>query len=484
MELLIQQTARRTLEETGAALALSNGKNLFTPGQYVSHLSDAVRSNTFLWAETGLRVSERLNRIAPVGLALSRTLVLGTVGTDLLTGYLALQNRARWFPWLVTPQDWERQHARGAQRLLDVATSLGGALIKAGQFASTRPDLLPAVYIEQLAKLQDRVPPLGWSEIETTIRTELGRPLSEVFSRVEQKPIAAASLSQVHRAWLKDGRAVVLKVQYPQINALVAADFEVLNRAANTVALFAPKIRLHSIVEFLKETIPLELDLQREAQAMSELRQALANRNDVVIPVSFPEYSTKRLLVMEFVEGIKVNDRPALEAAGINPSEVVRLLNEVYAEQVFHHHFFHADPHPGNILVQPGPRLVLLDHGLTVRLAPALVKAMGEMVQALVVGDFEAVARSLKAAGLELPEGVDVPTLLHVIGVIFGGAGQQLLGKVSSQLSETVGYIPTDLLLVGRALGMLNGISLQLDPDQETLKTVAAYVLSGTAQIS
>lgn len=476
MELIVEQTARRALEETGTALALSDGKNLLTPAQYVTHLTDAVRANTFLWAEAGLRVSEKINRINPLGLSFSRTLVLGAVASDLITGYLALQNRARWFPFLAKEQDWEQQHKRGAIRLLDTSASLGGALIKAGQFASTRPDLLPAVYIEYLSRLQDQMPPLDWPEIEKVIRVELGRPLSEVFSKVEPKPLAAASLSQVHRGWLKDGRAVVLKVQYPQVKELVAADLQVLGRAADTLSLVAPKVRLQSIVQFLRETLPLELDLKREAQAMEELRLALLHRDDVIIPRTFPEYSTKRMLVMDYIEGIKITNREALEAAGINLSEVVRLVNGVYAEQVFKHQVLHADPHPGNIYVQPGPRLVLLDHGLTVKLTPALAHAMGEMVKALVVGDFSKVAECLKSAGLKLPEGVDVMTLLQVIGVIFGGAGKQHLGEIGTQLSTTVGNIPSDLLLVGRALGMLNGIGLQLDPAQDTLGTVASYV--------
>lgn len=476
MELVIQQSARRALQETGAALALSDGKELFTPSQYVTHLGDAVRSNTFLWAEAGLRIGEHLTRLSPVGLALSRTMVLGTVAADLFTGYLSLQNRARWLPWLVKPKDWERQHERGANRLLDTATSLGGALIKAGQFASTRPDLLPPVYIERLSRLQDHMLPLGWSEIEAVITGELGRPHEEVFSRVEHTPLAAASLSQVHRAWLKDGRPVVLKVQYPHVRELVAADLDMLARSANIISLVAPKIRLNSIVDFLKETLPLELDLEREAQAMEELRSALSNRADVVIPTAYPQYSTRRMLVMEYMEGIKVTDQTALQAAGINPSDVVRLINEVYAEQVFRHHLLHADPHPGNILVQPGPRLVLLDHGITVKLTPKLAQAMGEMVKALVGGDFEALAEALTAAGLKLPKGVDIITLLQVVGVIFGGTGKEHLGEVGSQLGASIGQIPVDLMVVGRALGMLNGISLQLDPDQDALQAVAGYV--------
>lgn len=473
---LIEQTLLQTLQETGQALFPQEGNPCLVPGKYTSQLSDAVRSNTFLWVEAGLQAGEHLNRIAPVGLGVTRTLVLGTVAADLFSSYITLQNRARWLPWLVSSQDWEQQHIRGAKRLLTTATSLGGALIKGGQFASTRPDLLPSAYIEALSQLQDHMTSLSWLEIESAIRNELGRPLEEVFSEIEHIPIAAASLAQVHRAWLKDGQMIALKVQYPNVQDLVAADLDLLNRVADMIALIAPKIRLHSIVEFLKETLPLELDLQREAEAMLKLRQALAHREDVIVPLPFPEYSTKRLLAMEFLDGIKITDRAELEAAGISPTEVVKAINGVYAEQVFRHHLLHADPHPGNLLVQPGPRLVLLDHGLTVKLSAELAQTMGDLVKALVVEDFEAVAQALINAGLKIPPGLDVMTLLQVVGIILGGAGKEHLGEISTELGVIIGHIPVDLLMVGRALGMLNGISVQLDPEQNTLKTVAKYV--------
>lgn len=473
MELILRQTARRALTETGMAL---NPKTPYMPGRIIANLSDVLRANTFLWTEANLRIGERLTRKTPTGMVLSRITVLSALAADLFTGYLTLQTRARWLPWLAGPQDWELQHERSANRLLDTAASLGGALIKACQFASTRPDLLPPIYIERLSQLQDHVPPQDWSGIEAAITKELGKPISEVFSKVEQKPLAAASLSQVHRAWLKDGRPVALKVLYPEVKELVAADLEMLGRIADLLTLVAPNVNLKSIVQFLKETLPLELDLRREASAMEELRLALANRPDVVIPKSLPEFSTERLLVMDYLEGIKITDREALEAAGINPGEVVRLLNEVYAEQVFRHNFLHADPHPGNLLVQPGPKLVILDHGLTVRLKPSLAQAMGEMVKSLMEGRLDEVANALRSAGLTVAEGVDLPTLLRLVGVILGGAGSRNILEVGSQIGTSIGEIPVDLLLVGRALGMLNGIAIQLDPKQDTLSTVARYV--------
>src|SRR5207245_2805581 len=171
---------------------------------------------------------------------------------------------------------------------------------------------------------------------------------------------------------------------------------------------------------YLKETLPLELDFTHEAESMSSLRAALAYRSDALVPEVLPELSTERLLVMEYMKGVKIAGREALEQAGISPHEVARLLNDLYADQMLHLGILHADPHPGNLRVQPGPRLVLLDHGLTVPLAPSLVDALKKMVQSLNVGDFDGLTGALAEAGLQLDGEVDISTLLQLVGVLLG----------------------------------------------------------------
>jgi ubiquinone biosynthesis protein len=189
--------------------------------------------------------------------------------------------------------------------------------------------------------------------------------------------------------------------------------------------------------------------------------------------------------VMEYIEGIKITDREALEQADISPHEVARLLNDLYADQMLHLGILHADPHPGNLLVQPGPRLVLLDHGLTVPLAPSLVEALKKMVQSLNVGDFDGLTGALAEAGLQLEGEVDISTLLQLVGVLLGNgqasesnetAGDADAVEVGMHIGKSIGTIPTDLLLVGRALGLLDGITKQLDPSMDTMEIVAHYV--------
>src|SRR5256885_1958329 len=380
---VLDQAVRHTIEETWAVL--TNGALTPNPALFLARVADLARSNTFLWAEAGLSVQEHATRVVPVGQSLSRSLVLATVAADIFVGYTTLGERAKWLPSLVKPRDWELQHQRSANRGLETAASLGGGLVKACQFAPSRP---------------------------------------------------------------------------------------------------APGNPLQAIVEFLEGTLPLELDFRHEAESMTALRTALAHRSDALIPAYIPKLSTERLLVMDYIDGIKITDHEALVQAGISPHEVARLLNDLYAQPLLHLGILHADPHPGNLPVQPGPRLVLLPPGLTVRLSPSLVDALRKMVQALTRGDFDGLTRALTEAGLKFDEEVNFTSLLQLVGVLLGnnqsGESDETAGDVDAvevgmQIGKSLGTIPTDLLLVGRALGLLDGITKQLDPSMDTMDIIAHY---------
>lgn len=470
---IIDQSITRAVEETMAVFTVDS--TLFNPAAFIARLGDITRSHSFLWAETGLQVQEQYSRAAPTAMAWWRGLILATIAADIMSGYTTLRERARWWPPLVQPQDWELQHQRGANRVLDTAVSLGGALIKACQFASTRPDLLPAAYIRTLAPLQDQMPPHPWSTIEAAITRELGRETRAVFAEIVPEPVAAASIAQVHRARLHDGREVAVKVQYPEVANLVTVDLVVLEHVFSAIAHLVPSIQLQPVLDYLKGTLPLELDFAHEAAAMTELRAALRHRGDVVVPEVVAELSTERLLVMDYIDGIKITDREALMKAEIAPGEVARVLNDLYAEQMLRLNILHADPHPGNLFVLPGPRLALLDHGLTIPLKPSLVRALADMVRALVSGDFDSLTAALSEAGLHFDQDVDITTLLQLVGVLLGGERMNDVMDVGTRLSKSFGSIPIEMLMVGRALGLLDGITKQLDPELDTLEIVARY---------
>jgi predicted unusual protein kinase regulating ubiquinone biosynthesis (AarF/ABC1/UbiB family) len=444
-------------------------------------LGDLARSNSLLPLEANLKTLEQYSRLIRIGRRSTRALAFATLAADILSGYLLLDRRSRLWGRLTQPQDWEWQHERSATRVRDAAATLRGTLIKACQFASTRPDILPLAYVRSFATLQDHVPAYPWKAIRRTIQRELGQWPEDVFARIERRPIASASIAQVHRAWLHDGRQVAVKVQYPDIAGIITTDLILLRHIAREVARFVPDVQLQPILDHLSETLPLELDFRREASAMAALRAALLHRADVLVPEVIAELSTDRLLVTEFVDGIKITDTAALESAGVSPTAVARLLNDVYAEQIFRHGWLHADPHPGNLLVQPrsgtGPRLVLLDHGLTVPLEPGLVEALAQMVAALLDGDFVQLNRALSKAGMRLDGDLDVMTLLELVGVLMGGGQDSAPSTtvIGRQLGKSIGHIPTDLILVGRALGLLDGVTKQLDPDLNALEAIASY---------
>src|SRR5829696_8518395 len=495
---VLTRATRRSGEETRDVFGTADG----APDAALARFGDLVRAQTFLWTAANLSAAERLGRAASargetlpgfapgfselVASATSpRVFVLGVVAMDLWVGYAALRERARLMPGLVKEDDWELQHRRGAGRVLDAAAALGGTLIKAAQFASSRPDLLPAPYIERLSELQDRVPPQPWSVMQGVVEREIGRPIREAFEEFERNPVASASIAQVHRARLSDGRRVAVKVQYPRIAQLMEADLAALEGIFGAISRLEPSINLQPILDYLRWTLPMELDFRREAKAIADLRNAMSHRDDVLVPEVAEGMNTERLLVMEFVEGFKVTNREGLISAGIDPRRFAELLIEIYAEQLFQRGVFHADPHPGNLFVQAGPNgpvLVLLDHGLTVSVPPELVAAMKEAIEALSEGDFDALTDALGKAGLELDPNLDLDTLLGLVGVLLGGdrggeseGGGTDLGEFGLSLGASIGHIPNDLLLVGRAIGLVDGITRQLDPDLDTISIVARY---------
>ncbi|MGO8950857.1 MAG: ABC1 kinase family protein [Ktedonobacterales bacterium] len=453
-----------------------------------ARLGALARSNTFLWMEANLRAFEHYSRSLPLGRRVTRASTLLTLAADLVSGYVLLDQRGRVCKSLNQPKDWAWQHQRGARRLRDTAASLGGTLIKAGQFASTRPDILPAAYIQTLSSLQDHVPAQPWSVMRRTITRELGRRPEEIFRWIDHRPLASASIAQVHRAILHDGRQVAVKIQYPGIKDVIASDLNMLQVIVAGVSHIDRDVQLQPILDHLKQTLPLELDFSREARAMTALGAALQHRSDVIIPEVIWELSTPHLLTMDFIEGIKITNLPALAEAGVNPHDVATLLNDVYAEQMLRLGWLHADPHPGNLLVKAGPtgpQLVLLDHGLTVELSPTLVGALQEMVRALYAGDLTRLADALRQAGMPLDADVDIATLLQIVGVLLDRPkdqdedeqqDQNNALEIGQRLGQGIGYMPVDLILVGRALGLLDGVTKQLDPELQALEIIAGYV--------
>lgn len=509
---VLSNASRRSLEEARLSRREFLGRLDARPAPSLQRLfadfSDEARSQSFLAAWATFAAGERLGRVAlggrsgPLALgrrmvpdALSpRSLALGAVAGDLYTGYATLSRRERLHPGLVGEDEVEEQHRRGAGRVLEAARTLGGSLIKAGQFASSRPDILPPAYITTLSTLQDRLPPRPFGVIRRAVERETGGPLSSTFASFEREPVAAASIAQVHRARLADGREVAVKVRYPEVASLIDEDLDSLEAIFDAVGRLQPEVGLRPISDYLRWTLPMELDLLREARAMEGLRKALSDRDDIVIPESVAELCTEGLLVMEYIEGVRVNDMEALAGAGIDRTAVARLINDAFADQLFRRGILHADPHAGNLRVQPGetgssgPRLVLYDHGLTLRLEAGFIATLGRMVGAIRDADFDALTRSLGEAGLPVDEDTDVGVLMELLGAVMGpqevgndndGEGALDLGGTTGRIGAGLRDIPPRLLLVGRAIALLDGLTRQLDEDVDAIEIVAGYVNEG-----
>lgn len=383
---------------------------------------------------------------------------------------------------------YRRHHRRSAEIAYDTAVQLQGLLIKACQFLGTRADILPRAYIEVLAQLQDRVPARPTPEIVGAIEGELGRPLTSVFATFDEIPLASASLAQVHRAHLHDGREVAVKVQYPEIEEIVGIDLANFTFFVGILARIERNFDLRMVIREVSKYVRLELDFENEARNSRTIRKNLAARPDVLVPEIVDEFSTRRLLVMEYLPGIRVTDVEALEATGIDKQEVARVLSEVFCQQILVDGFFHADPHPGNLLVRPGPILVILDFGLAKDFPPGFAEAMAALAAAIIAEDRDAMVRAFADLGFKTKN--DDPETLIKLGDAFLGqavrggkayADQELIDTFNEDLPEVlranpIVEAPSHLLLVVRVMGLLSGIGKQLRSEVNPLSVIMPFL--------
>jgi predicted unusual protein kinase regulating ubiquinone biosynthesis (AarF/ABC1/UbiB family) len=381
------------------------------------------------------------------------------------------------------------QHQRNAQRIFDTAVALRGLLIKMCQVIGTRSDIFPPEYVRVLSRCHDRLPPRPFDEIRAQVERELGGPLAEFYAEFEPTPIAAASLAQVHRARRRDGRPVAVKVQYPDIEEIVRGDITNVTRVCRLYQLVDRNpLDLLPLLAELTTHLALELDFRREADNADRVRALFVDEGYVVVPEIQRDLSTRRVLTMEFLDGIKVTDQAGLRAAGLDPAEVVQTLMRIYVRMILAYGFFQADPHPGNLFVRPNGQIVLLDFGLAKDLAPGFGLGMFELMFSMMTLNETAMLKAFEQLGFATKSG-DSRWLVEVARRMVEVSGRRFEGEFTEDMTEElfaavrenpIVTVPSDFVLVGRAFGLLSGIAHTLGARANVLEAMAPGSGNGT----
>jgi len=403
---------------------------------------------------------------------------LGYKSIQLWTRYISKRNRDALF---------RRQDLRAARAMYATAVRLEGLLIKASQFIATRADILPDEWVSTLSGLHDRVPPRSFKIIRRQIETELKRPLESIFAEFEQNPIASASLAQVHAARLPDGRRCAVKVQYPGIEGIVRADLRNMMFVLKVLAWLERDFDFQVVAREVMKYIPMELDFEHEGENASTIKRNFASCDDVVVPEIYHDFTTRRVLTMELVDGVKITDIAALERAGIDKRVVAQKLIDRFCDMILRDGFFHADPHPGNILVQAGPKLVFLDFGLAKDFPSNVREGIVRLTFAILTSDRAAIIRAFRELGFRTKDG-SPETLLAFADLFLGQtlrqnkayADKELVEQFSDEFPKTlranpIVEVPGDVLLVNRVMGLLSGLGKTLDSQVNLFATLMPY---------
>ncbi len=378
-----------------------------------------------------------------------------------------------------------------AERLRRVLEELGPSFVKLGQIVSTRPDLIPADVIVELKKLQDEVPPMSLEDVRATIEETLGAPVSEIYHRFDEKPLACASIGQVHRALLVDDgveREVVIKVQRPRIRATIERDLDLLYFLARVIERAIPESRIYSPVGLVGEfdrAIMAELDYTIEADNAERFAKNFEGSTIASFPRVYRQASGKRVLTLEFLPGRKIY---AAIQGGVSGETLAKNALAVIAQMVFEDGFFHADPHPGNVLILPPddtPILGFLDLGLVGRLTPEMRDKLIDLMVAAVRGETEALADAL--LGIGKPRGkVDLPAYRAEVARLseryLGRAIQdiEISGLIRDLVQGAIKFdieMPSEMLMVGKALMTVEGVGKEIYPQLDVWTELRPYFL-------
>ena len=384
-----------------------------------------------------------------------------------------------------------RYRHRRAQWLVGVLLDLGPTFIKLGQALSTRADLLPLEYVEALGRLQDKVPPFDANAAIAIIEAELGTSIYQLYREFDPVPIAAASLGQVHKARLHTGEEVVVKVQRPGLDKLFQIDFKILRQMLQFCDRFFPWTRrynLHEIYQEFTQILQNEIDYIQEALNADRFRFNFRDHPRILIPTVYPKYTTRRVLTMDYLPGIKISDRQSLEACGINVKEINQLGICCYLKQLLQDGFFQADPHPGNMAVSQDGCLIFYDFGMMAEVMPINKDQMVTTFFAVLRKDTDQVVDTLTDMGLIEPL-ADMRPVRRVTQFLLEKFTEkpielQAFGELRSELyalyEQQPFRLPAKMTFILKALTTLDGVARSLDPQYNLLACAKPFVTSLT----
>lgn len=374
-----------------------------------------------------------------------------------------------------------------AVRVRMVLEELGPTFLKMGQILSTRPDILPVEFMQELSKLQDEVPPFPYSEVQATIQKEFNKSVGQKFSSFDEQPLAAASIGQVHKAKMPDGKNVVVKIQRPGIQRTIKVDLEIMMHLAGLMELHLEGWDIQRptrIVEEFARTLEKELDYTLEAAHMERFARQFEDEPAVYVPQVYREATTSRVLTMEHISGIKASDIDRLEKEGLDRSEIARQGLILIMKQIFVHGFFHADPHPGNIFVLPDNVICYIDFGMVGRLDLEMRERFADLLMSIVHRDEREATKVLLRLTLseeepnypalqrDTAEFMDKHCYRPLKDVDLGALLHQLLEMATK---HRLG-VPPDLFLMIKALSTVEGLGRILDPDLDVIEQATPFI--------
>jgi ubiquinone biosynthesis protein len=367
---------------------------------------------------------------------------------------------------------------------------LGPSFIKLAQILSSRPDLITTRFAEEFKKLQDRVPPFPTDDAVRIIEQETGKRLDDIFSRFDRTPIAAASIAQVFQGRLLDGSDVIIKVQRPNIREQIETDIGILMYAAGLLEKYFPESSFfnpNGIVEEFSRTVRKELDFVEEAHNCVRFRKNFEHNQDIHIPRIFEEHTTGKIIVMERIEGVRIDDIDSIIQQGLDRRRLAKIGVDSYFKQILEDGFFHADPHPGNIYAMPSGQIGFVDFGIVGRVSPELRETMAGTFLALIHKDFDKLIDQYIELGL-VPEHVDLESFRKDFKSDLADFLEPLYGLTIKEINfaeylDTITHlaikhnmkIPSDLLLVNKAMLILENLGRELDPGFDFIAAAEPY---------